>query len=88
MLGGVGRVLRPGGRFIVYGPFTLDGVYTSPGDESFDAALRSGGAAQGLRDRTMLERSAARHHLFPQRVVPMPVNNFILLFERRTQDHA
>ena len=36
LLSGAARLLRPGGRLFVYGPFMRDGVHTAPSNASFD----------------------------------------------------
>ena len=38
MFAGVGRVLRPGGVFCLYGPFIESGRYTAASNEEFDKA--------------------------------------------------
>ena len=38
---GAARVLTPGGRFCLYGPFKDGGAYRSEGDARFDAQLRA-----------------------------------------------
>jgi SAM-dependent methyltransferase len=83
LIGGAGRWLKSGGRLLVYGPFKRDGAHTAPSNESFDASLRAGNPAWGLRDTAKLAALAQRDGLALVDTVPMPSNNFILIFERR-----
>lgn len=46
---GAGRVLKPGGTLMVYGPFKKDGVCTTESNASFDASLRSQNPSWGYR---------------------------------------
>ncbi|MGH6727670.1 MAG: DUF938 domain-containing protein, partial [Pseudolabrys sp.] len=41
LLAGAARLLRPGGRLFVYGPFMRDGAHTAPSNAEFDASLRA-----------------------------------------------
>src|SRR5919109_3357107 len=50
MFAGVGRLLRPGGVFALYGPFNYGGKHTSPSNAEFDQWLRRRDPASGLRD--------------------------------------
>lgn len=79
---GVGRVLKPGGAFCLYGPFNYGGRYTSPGNAAFDRSLRSQNPLSGLRDAEALNRLAAQSGLRLLRDEPMPVNNRTLVWIR------
>ena len=41
MFAGIARILRPRGRFCLYGPFNRDGCFTSESNQAFDASLRA-----------------------------------------------
>ncbi len=79
---GVGRVLVPGGPFVLYGPFNVNGRFTAPSNEEFDGRLRSRDAEMGLRDMADLERLASRQAMTLEQKVSMPANNFLLVFRR------
>lgn len=78
LFAGAGRLLRPGGRLFIYGPFKRDGVHTAPSNESFDASLGAKDPAWGVRDIADLSALAAANGLSPIEATPMPSNNFVL----------
>ena len=78
LLSGAARLLRPGGRLFVYGPFMRDGVHTAPSNASFDESLRAGNPDWGVRDIGELSDVAVRHGLSAIEPTPMPANNFVL----------
>jgi len=82
MFAGVGRVLAPGGRFCLYGPFNADGRYTSESNARFDAWLRARDPASGLRDIEALDRLAQSAGLTLSADHAMPANNRTLVWTR------
>lgn len=80
MLAGVGRVLRPGGWFALYGPFNVDGAWTSPGNREFDLGLRAADPGMGIRDLEALTEAAGRAGLVLERTVEMPASNLTLIW--------
>jgi SAM-dependent methyltransferase len=76
------RVLKPEGILAAYGPFNLDGAYTSPSNEAFDRSIRAQNPIWGLRDLRDFEKSANRSGLALRQHLAMPANNMILVFER------
>ena len=82
MFAGVGRVLSSGGRFWTYGPFNVDGQFTSASNAAFDASLKEYAAHMGIRDMTELLVLAADHHLVLRADHAMPANNRLLEWER------
>jgi SAM-dependent methyltransferase len=82
LLAGAGRRLRPDGRLFVYGPFRVDGAHTAPSNASFDASLRGENPQWGVRDTGDLAAPAEEHGLRIAERVPMPANNFTLVFAR------
>lgn len=83
MIAGVGRTLKPGGVFCLYGPFRYGGKHTSESNERFDAQLRDGDPGMGIRDRHAIERLAEAAGLALEEDVAMPANNRTLVFRRR-----
>lgn len=82
MFSGVGRVLRPGTHFLLYGPFNYDGLFTSPSNRDFDARLREYDPAMGVRDVAWLTELAAASAMSLTEDVEMPVNNRLLIWQK------
>eukprot|EP00892_Ulva_mutabilis_P008302 jgi/Ulvmu1/5844/UM025_0103.1 len=80
---GAGKVLRPGGLLMVYGPFKVDGQCTTASNASFDASLRQQNPEWGYRDIKEVESEAVTAGLQLQEMVPMPANNFFLIFTKQ-----
>lgn len=77
------RVLKPDGFLAIYGPFKVDGRYTTASNEAFDKEILAANVPEwGLKDVRDLERSASVHGLALTRQINMPANNFLLIFER------
>ena len=83
LLSGAPQLLRPEGRLFVYGPFKRGGEHTAQSNAEFDASLRSGNSEWGVRDMDDLGALAERAGLRLIETVPMPANNFVLVFARR-----
>ena len=83
LFAGAGRLLAPGGRLFLYGPFSRDGVHTAPSNEAFDASLKTRNADWGVRD---LERDIAplaqKNALTRINIVEMPANNLSVVFRK------
>jgi SAM-dependent methyltransferase len=82
LLGRAASRLKRSGRLYMYGPFMRDGEHTAPSNAAFDASLRAENPAWGVRDIADLKRLATATGLGLAEIVPMPANNFILMFER------
>ncbi|TEW53267.1 DUF938 domain-containing protein [Psychromonas sp. RZ22] len=70
--------LQKGGIFCQYGPFNLDGNYTSEGNREFDIYLKQNGCG-GIRDINELSEWGTGLRLIEK--VVMPANNFLLIWE-------
>jgi SAM-dependent methyltransferase len=82
LMAGAGRVLTPGGRLFLYGPYIEAGVETAPSNLAFDESLKNRDPAWGLRDLGDVTVLAAANGLgFAERIV-MPANNLIVVFEK------
>lgn len=80
----VGASLAATGRFIVYGPFNVGGLFTSDSNRRFDESLRLANPAQGLRHREEVCWRADGVGLSLTQQLDMPANNQVLVFERRS----
>ena len=78
---GIGRVLAAAGVVAIYGPFNIDGRFTSASNEAFDRSLKQTAPHRGIRDREAVAALAARHGLSLRDDHEMPANNRILVFE-------
>jgi SAM-dependent methyltransferase len=81
-LAGVGRLLRAGGVFAMYGPFAIEGEHTAASNAAFDRSLQRVDPGMGVRDLNDLRREAAGQDLVLATVVPMPVNNLTLIWRK------
>jgi hypothetical protein len=59
-----------------------EGAHTAPSNAAFDASLRAQDSSWGVRDMTEVGALAAQAGLRMLQTVPMPANNFVLVFER------
>ena len=77
------RVLKPDGFVAIYGPFKIDGQYTTPSNAEFDKEILAAKVPEwGLKDVRDLERAAIRHGIVLKKQLNLPANNFILVFGR------
>lgn len=82
LLAGAGRVLRPGGLLLLYGPFRVGAAHTAPSNAEFDASLRERDPAWGVRDKEAVAAEAAAHGLVLAGEAAMPANNLFVVFRR------
>lgn len=82
LFAGAARTLSPDGVLYCYGPYRRQGRHTSPSNEDFDAWLKSLDPRFGVRDVEVVEAEAGRQGLKLEELIPMPANNFSLVFRR------
>jgi hypothetical protein len=82
LMAGAGLILPAGGVLYLYGPYKVDGAHTAPTNETFDSWLRTQNPAWGIRDLGAVMELAGRHGLVCVERVPMPANNFSVVFRR------
>jgi SAM-dependent methyltransferase len=82
MFAGVARVLQPGGKLCVYGPFNCNGQFTSSGNAQFDASLRAQASHMGIRDIEAMQNLAGIHGFVIQSDHALPANNRLLVWQR------
>ena len=82
LLRGAGRLLKPGGHLFLYGPYARNGEI-APSNAAFSENLQSRDPAWGVRDLDrQLVPLAETAGLHLKDVVPMPANNFSVIFRR------
>jgi len=82
LMAGAGRVLVPGGRLFLYGPYLEADVATAPSNLAFDKSLKSRDPGWGLRDLAAVTALAAGHGLRRIERLAMPANNLVVVFEK------
>lgn len=78
----VAELLPEGGLFCTYGPFNVDGRFTSESNANFDVMLRQRDPASGIRDITDLSEKAWQHGLILEADHAMPANNRLLVWRK------
>lgn len=83
LFAGAGRLLGPGGKLFLYGPFARNGAHTAPSNEAFNASLKARDSRWGVRD---LEGDilplAQKNSLSLEEIVEMPANNLSVIFRK------
>mmetsp|Transcript_27394 Transcript_27394/g.51804 ORF Transcript_27394/g.51804 Transcript_27394/m.51804 type:complete len:228 (+) Transcript_27394:81-764(+) len=82
LLKGAGKLLSPGGRLLIYGPFKVGGEITPESNVKFDQTLRSQNPEWGLRDIEHIEELAKCHGLTKVELQDMPANNWMIIFQK------
>lgn len=82
LMAGAGEVLPAGGGVYLYGPYKMNGAHTAPSNAVFDQSLRARDPTWGVRDIEQVIATAARHGLAHTDTVPMPANNFSVVFRK------
>ena len=83
ILAGAGQLLKRGGRFVVYGPFKIDGEFTTESNAAFHESLQARNPNWGYRDVDAdVAAEAERHGLKLREKKSMPANNLMLVFEK------
>jgi SAM-dependent methyltransferase len=83
LMAGAGRLLTPGGRLFLYGPYIEADVPTAPSNLAFDESLKARDLAWGLRNLAEVEALAAASGLARVERIAMPANNLVVVFEKR-----
>jgi SAM-dependent methyltransferase len=76
------RLLSPGSRLYLYGPFREAGVPLATSNADFDASLKDRNPQWGLRNVDDVAGVAAKHGLALRKRLAMPANNLSLIFTR------
>ena len=79
---GAERLLSSGDVLYLYGPFRRGYQHTAPSNKAFDASLQRRDPAWGIRDMEKVAIKAQAVGFALAEVVPMPANNFSLVFRK------
>jgi len=82
---GAGRILNPGGRFCIYGPFNYNGAHTSDSNARFDAMLRARDPQSGIRNIEDVKDLGLRNGLELTADHEMPANNRLIVFAKKKE---
>ena len=77
-----GTMLRPGGIFCLYGPFSRGGRFSTASNATFDASLRARDPAMGIRDLDDVDGLAGENGMQRARTYAMPANNLLVVWAR------
>jgi hypothetical protein len=82
LMAGAGRALAQDGHLMVYGPFKIDGKFTTDSNAAFDASLQERNPTWGYRDVADVAAEAGKCGLELVECKEMPANNFMLHFSK------
>lgn len=82
MFAGIGRVLKTGGVFCLYGPFNYNGKPSSESNARFDLWLKDRDPLSGVRDYEELQKLADKAGLRFVEDIEMPANNRVLVWTK------
>jgi len=80
LMSGVGKLLKPDGSLVIYGPFNYNGSYSSVSNESFDQWLKDRDLLSGIKHFKEIECLANNNGMRFVEDYEMPANNRILHF--------
>ncbi len=83
MFAGIGKLLKQGGVFCLYGPFNYNGEFTSESNERFDNWLKMRDPLSGVRNFENLEQLARSGDMLFRQDYEMPVNNRLLVWKKQ-----
>lgn len=83
---GLHKILRPEGRFFLYGPFKFEGKFTSESNQNFDASLKLSHPHMGIRDFEMITEELGQTGINFKDRHDLPANNQLLVFQYETRN--
>ena len=82
LFSGLNQTLTDSSVFCLYGPFNIDGNYTSESNRRFDQWLRNQDPQSCIRDKNDLDQLAMNYNFQASKEWEMPANNKILCWRR------
>lgn len=79
---GLTTTLKTDAIFCLYGPFNIEGHYTSASNQRFDDWLKKRDPLSGLKDKAELDQLALKHGFKAKQSWDMPANNKILVWTK------
>ena len=79
----VGRILGNDGKLCLYGPFNLNGEFTSDSNSEFDASLKSRDPGMGIRNLEDLDQLGTKNLLVREKLYAMPANNMLAVWVKK-----
>lgn len=76
-------VMTADAKLVIYGPFNIDGRFTSPSNAGFDRWLKEQGEHMGIRDLADVDTLAASAGLYRVADHELPANNRCVVWQRR-----
>jgi SAM-dependent methyltransferase len=83
LFAGAKLALREEGVLYLYGPYRMHGAHTAATNEAFDRSLRAQNPQWGVRELDDVVRVADTEGFDLVDTVPMPANNFSMVFRKR-----
>jgi len=83
MLALTAEVLKPSGKFLLYGPFRVENSFSSESNEVFDKWLKDRDPEMGIRDLEWIDELAARRQLNRAKTYAMPANNLLAVWHKQ-----
>jgi cyclopropane fatty-acyl-phospholipid synthase-like methyltransferase len=83
LFSGLDQVLTNSGVFCLYGPFNINGTYTSESNRRFDLWLKERDPESYIRDKNDLDQLAIKNNFQTSKQWDMPANNKILCWRRQ-----
>ncbi len=82
LLKGASDALKTGGILFMYGPYMIDGQHTAPSNQNFDMMLQGRAPGWGVRNLNDVVDEAAKVGLEFVEKIPMPANNFSVVYRK------
>ena len=82
LIANAGSTLSTDGILILYGPYKQGGKHTSPSNDEFDKSLKASNPEWRVRDMETIIDLAQINGFEAKEIIPMPANNFSLVFRK------